>query len=110
RVDLLALDRSGALVVIELKRTEDGGHMELQAVRYAAMISTMGFQQTVAAHAKFLRGEMASAEAAILDFLGSPRFFSRTHDCRSLAEYQRTRYPMCPRAAVPTRRAHYRGG
>ncbi|HZQ44478.1 MAG TPA: hypothetical protein VFA99_14580 [Acidobacteriaceae bacterium] len=72
RVDLLALDRSGALVVIELKRTEDGGHMELQAVRYAAMISTMGFQQTVAAHAKFLRGEMASAEAAILDFLGSP--------------------------------------
>src|SRR5581483_1821192 len=49
RVDLLALDRSGALVVIELKRTEDGGHMELQAVRYAAMISTMGFQQTVAA-------------------------------------------------------------
>jgi RecB family endonuclease NucS len=27
RVDLLALDRSGALVVIELKRTEDGGHL-----------------------------------------------------------------------------------
>jgi len=26
-VDLLALDRSGALVVIELKRTEDGGHL-----------------------------------------------------------------------------------
>lgn len=70
RVDLLALDRSGALVVIELKRTEDGGHMELQAIRYAAMISTMSFQQTVAAHAGFLGCEGTDAEAAILDFLG----------------------------------------
>jgi RecB family endonuclease NucS len=36
RVDLLALDRTGTLVVIELKRTDDGGHMELQALRYTA--------------------------------------------------------------------------
>ena len=28
RIDLLGLDRSGDLVVIELKRTQDGGHME----------------------------------------------------------------------------------
>ena len=33
RIDLLCLDRSARLVVVELKRTEDGGHMELQAVR-----------------------------------------------------------------------------
>jgi RecB family endonuclease NucS len=33
RVDLLAVDRTGTLAVIELKRTEDGGHMELQALR-----------------------------------------------------------------------------
>jgi len=29
RIDLLCLDTDANLVVIELKRTEDGGHMEL---------------------------------------------------------------------------------
>jgi RecB family endonuclease NucS len=39
RIDLLGIDRDANLVVIELKRAEDGGHMELQAIRYAAMVS-----------------------------------------------------------------------
>ena len=33
RIDLLGIDKNANLVVIELKRTEDGGHMELQAIR-----------------------------------------------------------------------------
>lgn len=33
-IDLLALGLPGRLVVIELKRTEDGGHMDLQSLRY----------------------------------------------------------------------------
>src|ERR1017187_741748 len=41
RVDLLGVDSKANLVVIELKRTEDGGHMDLQAIRYAAMVSKM---------------------------------------------------------------------
>lgn len=54
RIDLLGLDKGANLVVIELKRTEDGGHMELQAIRYAAMVSAMTFDQVTQTHQKFL--------------------------------------------------------
>ena len=49
------IDRNANLVVIELKRTEDGGHMELQAIRYAAMISTLTFGQVVETYGRYLR-------------------------------------------------------
>ncbi len=55
RIDLLLLDKTANLVVVELKRTGDGGHMELQALRYAAMISSMTWQQAVDAHREYLR-------------------------------------------------------
>ena len=55
RIDLLCLDRDARLIVVELKRTEDGGHMELQAVRYAAMVSHMTFAAAVRAHIAFLK-------------------------------------------------------
>lgn len=71
RIDLLCLDKDAHLAVVELKRTEDGGHMELQAIRYAAMVSSTTFEQLVDAHARFLGGEEAhqKAESAILRFL-----------------------------------------
>src|SRR4051812_27040630 len=53
-IDLLCLDKEANLVVVELKRTTDGGHMELQAIRYAAMVSKMTFVEAVAAHSRFL--------------------------------------------------------
>jgi RecB family endonuclease NucS len=55
RIDLLGLDRYANLVVIELKRTEDGGHMELQAIRYAAMVSAMTFSKAVEVYARYLK-------------------------------------------------------
>lgn len=59
RIDLLCLDRECKLVVVELKRTADGGHMELQALRYAAMISTMTFAQVARALAKYRKSRGA---------------------------------------------------
>ena len=72
RIDLLVLDRDANLVVVELKRTEDGGHMELQAIRYAAMVSAMTFDQAVVAHRQFLgqRSIEDDPEARILAHLG----------------------------------------
>ncbi len=73
RIDLLCLDMEANLVVIELKRTEDGGHMELQALRYAAMVSAMTFEQLVDIHARYRNRSAPDAEAAkasILEFLG----------------------------------------
>src|ERR1700753_732437 len=54
RIDLLGLDREGRLVGFELKRTGDGGHLELQALRYAAMISTMTFDDLVGHYETYL--------------------------------------------------------
>lgn len=71
RIDLLGIDKDANVVVIELKRTEDGGHMELQAIRYAAMISTLTFGRVVDVYARFLEsiGSEADAETALLEFL-----------------------------------------
>lgn len=75
RIDLLGIDKDATLVVIELKRSEDGGHMELQAIRYAAMVSTMTFDQAVKVYGRHLAESGKDGEdpqEAILDFLGWP--------------------------------------
>ena len=72
RIDLLGIDKEANLVVIELKRTEDGGHMELQAIRYAAMISTLTFDQLVETYERYLNendSEKRDAKAELLEFL-----------------------------------------
>lgn len=73
RIDLLGIDEDANLIVIELKRTEDGGHMDLQAIRYASMVSTLTFDQSVdvfGRHLARLGRETQDARRILLDFLG----------------------------------------
>lgn len=71
RIDLLGLDRAANLVVIELKRGDDGGHMELQAIRYAAMVSNMTFEDAEDVFQSYLdkSDPKRDARAEILEFL-----------------------------------------
>lgn len=61
-------------MVIELKRTEAGEHMDLQAVRYAAMVSAMRFDEVTDAYgghaAKYRTDEDIDARGELLDWFG----------------------------------------
>ena len=73
RSDLIAIDPQANVVVIEHKRTNDGRHMELQAIRYASVVLAMTFERTEQIHAAFLTRIGEPAEEALtrmLTFLG----------------------------------------
>lgn len=72
RIDLLGIDKEANLVAIELKRTEDGGYMELQCIRYASMVSTMTLDQAANVFGRYLKRigrETEDPKELILDFL-----------------------------------------
>lgn len=72
RIDLLAIDKQANLVAIELKRNETGEFMDLQAVRYASMVSTLTFQKATEIYQKYLNSKVITedAETKLLEFLG----------------------------------------
>ncbi|TBW46399.1 hypothetical protein EZI54_23270 [Marinobacter halodurans] len=80
RLDVLALDRSGNLVVIELKRDSAAGYADLQALRYAAMVSSMTIEVLLPyyiAYRKKYDGEVLSdgeAKDQIIEFVESDSF------------------------------------
>lgn len=72
RIDLLAINKDANLVVIELKRNETGEHMELQAIRYASMVSTLTFKRATEIFQSYLNKQKVekNSEEEILQFLG----------------------------------------
>jgi hypothetical protein len=74
RIDLLAVDSQARLVVIELKRTTDDSLADLQALRYAAMVSQMTFDEAVDTYGSYLekRGLTDDAQKSLLDFFHWP--------------------------------------
>lgn len=62
-------------MVIELKRTDDGGHVELQALRYAAMVSSMTFDEVATAYSRHCALHAADKtvdpRAELADFLAA---------------------------------------
>jgi hypothetical protein len=68
RIDFLALDTDGALVIIELKR---GAHklQLLQALSYAALISDWAPERLIAQRARFARKTSSEAEEEIDEYL-----------------------------------------
>lgn len=79
RLDVLALDRSGKLVVVELKRTATRTTAELQALRYAAYCSTLTLQDIVEMRSAFSTGRNVQltheqAREEIRAFVESPDF------------------------------------
>ena len=71
RIDLLAIDKAANIVVIELKRDETGAHMELQALRYASMMSTLTFNKATEYFQKYLDSQELGqdAKSILLDFV-----------------------------------------
>jgi hypothetical protein len=67
RLDVLGLDRSGRLVVAELKRDVAPDTVEMQAIKYAAMASRFTPESLASQHARFLssRGRALTDEEAL---------------------------------------------
>ena len=71
RLDVLAIDRQGNLVVVELKRDPFAGYADLQSIRYAAMVSSMTVEKLlpyyVAYQKKHLGEKSPSKEGSMIN-------------------------------------------
>lgn len=79
RLDVLAMDTQGNLVVVELKRDDSGKHVDLQALKYAAYCAPMTLDDIAEIHVEYRgrTGHKMSADAAretIKEFVGDDEF------------------------------------
>lgn len=69
RIDLLAIDREGSLVVIELKRDSSGTDVEWQAIKYASYCSNFLPEDIFSYYAQYLESDSDKAQLEIEEFL-----------------------------------------
>ena len=69
RSDILALDQTGKLVIVELKRDSSGSRQDLQALRYAAYSATLGLDDLAELYAAHLAkaGRTLSKDEALTE-------------------------------------------
>ncbi|WP_324680804.1 hypothetical protein [Hymenobacter sp. GOD-10R] len=63
RLDILALDRRGSLVIVELKRDGLASYADLQALRYAAMVSSMTIERLLPYFVHYQQKYLQQADA-----------------------------------------------
>ncbi|MEW6233897.1 MAG: MmcB family DNA repair protein [Candidatus Omnitrophota bacterium] len=69
RLDLLAVDKEGALVIIELKRDDSGSDVEWQAIKYASYCSSFSQDEIYKYFAEYLGTDIDDAQVKIEEFI-----------------------------------------
>ena len=68
RLDLLALDKKGRLVVIENKLDDSGKDVTWQAIKYASYCSSLSQEEIIEVYAKYLMKSKEEAKDNLLSF------------------------------------------
>jgi len=71
RLDLLAVDKQAALVVIELKRDDSGADVEWQAIKYTSYCSSFANDDIFKHYAEYLGTDDDEAQLKIEEFIDS---------------------------------------
>ena len=69
RLDLLAIDKTANLVVIELKRGDSGSDVEWQAIKYASYCSNLLAEDIFTSFAEYLQSDVDEAQLKIEEFI-----------------------------------------
>jgi hypothetical protein len=68
RLDLLALDKTGRLVVIENKLDDSGKNVTWQAIKYASYCSSLSLEEIIEIYANYLMKSKEEAKEMLLSF------------------------------------------
>jgi hypothetical protein len=79
RLDLLAIDKEGNLVIVELKRDDSGKYVDLQAIKYAAYCSTLTLDEVSKVYLDYLaangeKSDFEDVKSRIIEFIDNDEF------------------------------------